>query len=71
MKTKTFCFDLDNTLCDTVNSQYEKSKPKKNAIKTVNYLFEKGHTIKINTARYMGRSKDDLKDMNCEEGNLG
>jgi len=62
MKTKTFCFDLDNTLCDTVNSQYEKSKPKKNAIKTVNYLFEKGHTIKINTARYMGRSNDNLKD---------
>jgi|TARA_B110000858_G_C17737933_1_gene443460 hypothetical protein len=60
MKTKTFCFDLDNTLCDTVNSQYEKSKPKKNEIKIVNYLFDQGHIIKINTARYMGRSNDKL-----------
>ena len=62
MKTKTFCFDLDNTLCTTFGKDYSRAKAKKNAIKTVNYLFEKGHTIKINTARYMGRSKDDLKD---------
>ncbi len=62
MKTKTFCFDLDNTLCITQDSDYGKSKPKKTAIKTVNYLFEQGHTIKIYTARYMGRSNDNLKD---------
>ena len=60
MKKKTFCFDLDNTLCNTISSQYEKSKPNKNAIKVVNYLYDQGHIIKINTARYMGRSNDNL-----------
>ena len=61
MKKKTFCFDLDNTLCTTKKNDYSKSKPKKNAIKTVNMLFENGHTIKIFTARYMGRTNDKLK----------
>tara|TARA_Y100001970_G_scaffold294347_1_gene451149 strand:- start:7321 stop:7659 length:339 start_codon:yes stop_codon:yes gene_type:complete len=61
MKKKTFCFDLDNTLCTTKKNDYSKSKPKKNAIKTVNMLFENGHTIKIFTARYMGRTKDKLQ----------
>ena len=60
MKHKTFCFDLDNTLCNTKNNNYNSSKPIRKAIKTVNYLFDKGHIIKINTARYMGRSKDKL-----------
>ena len=27
----------------------------------INQLYEKGHVIKINTARYMGRNKDDFK----------
>lgn len=60
MKIKTFCFDLDNTLCNTISSQYEKSKPNKKAINVVNYLYDQGHIIKINTARYMGRSNDNL-----------
>ena len=60
MKKKTFCFDLDNTLCTTKKNDYSKSKPKKNAIKTVNMLFENGHTIKIFTARYMGRTNDSI-----------
>ena len=62
MKLKTFCFDLDNTLCITNRNEYDKSKPKKNAIKTVNHLYEQGHIIKINTARYMGRSKDQISN---------
>ena len=62
MKKKIYCFDLDNTLCTISGKNYSAAKAKKNAIKTVNYLFEKGHTIKINTARYMGRSNDNLKD---------
>ncbi len=62
MKKKIFCFDLDNTLCISKNNNYLKSKPKKEAIKTVNHLFHNGHTIKIYTARYMGRSNDKLKN---------
>ena len=51
MKKKTFCFDLDNTLCVTKGSNYLKSKPKKKLIKLVNELYNNGHTIKIFTAR--------------------
>ena len=61
-KFRTLCFDLDNTLCVTKRNDYENSKPKKNAIKLVNKLYDKGYTIKIYTARYMGRSNDLIKD---------
>ena len=65
MKKKiTFCFDIDNTICKTSLSKYNSSKPDKNAIEMINKLYEKGHIIKINTARYMGRNKDDIKKSN-------
>ena len=61
MKKKiTFCFDIDNTICKTVLSDYKSSKPNKSAIKIINKLYEKGHIIKINTARYMRRKKDNF-----------
>jgi len=63
-KSKIFCFDLDNTICNTEKSNYSKSKPKKNVIKLINNLYENGHIIKINTARYMGRNKDNIKKSN-------
>ena len=40
------------------------SKPKKTVIKLINSLYEDGHIIKINTARYMGRNKDNIKKSN-------
>ena len=61
---KTFCFDLDNTLCKTINSNYLKSKPNLTAIKMVNKLYENGHCIKIFTARYMGRNNDNISKAN-------
>ena len=65
MKKKiTFCFDIDNTICKTSLSKYNSSKPDKNAIEMINKLYEKGHIIKINTARNMGRNKDDIKKSN-------
>ncbi len=57
-KKYTFCFDIDNTICKTIKSNYKNSKPDKQAIETINLLYNKGHTIKIYTARYMGRSND-------------
>lgn len=64
MKKKIFCFDLDNTLCVTKKNNYLKSKPKKKIIKLVNELYNNGHTIKIFTARFMGRSKDNIYKAN-------
>lgn len=46
-----YCFDLDNTLCKTVNTDYANSKPIKERIKKVNELYDKGDYIKIFTGR--------------------
>ena len=58
MKRKIFCFDIDNTICTTYKKNYFSAKPKKNIIKLINGLYEKGHQIKIFTARFMGRNND-------------
>ena len=55
---KIFCFDLDNTICKTKKNFYKSAIPIKKNIKVVNFLYDKGHTIIIFTARFMGRSKE-------------
>ena len=55
---KIICFDIDNVICKTVKSNYIKSKPIKKNIRFINHLYYQGHTIKIFTARYMGRTGD-------------
>ena len=55
----TYCFDLDNTLCATPNSKlYKEAVPYLSVIEHVNSLFEKGHCIKIFTARGTGSGID-------------
>ena len=46
-----YCFDLDNTLCVTIDGDYQNSKPIINRINKVNRLYENGDRIKIFTAR--------------------
>jgi hypothetical protein len=58
---KVLCFDIDNVICITVGSKYNESKPNYKAIKLINSLYKKGFIIKLFTARYMGRNKDDIK----------
>ena len=58
---KIYCFDIDNVICSTPKSKnYSLCKPNKKVIDFINYLFNKGHTIKIFTARYMGRNKENI-----------
>ena len=57
---KTICFDIDNIICKTIKSNYKKSKPIKKNIKFINQLYDQGHTIKFFTARYMGRTGDNV-----------
>ena len=64
MKKITFCFDLDNVICFTKKNNYKKSIPKKKVIKLINKLYDNGHTIKILTARYMGRTNDSITKAN-------
>jgi len=57
---KTICFDIDNVICRTINSNYKKSTPIKKNIAFINNLYDEGHQIKIFTARYMGRNNDNI-----------
>jgi FMN phosphatase YigB (HAD superfamily) len=57
-KIKIICFDIDNTLCTTKNSNYKNSKPINKNISLVNQLHTKNYYIKIFTSRFMRRSKE-------------
>jgi len=58
---KTYCFDIDNTICSTKGKNYKSSKPNLEAIKKINSKYDKGHKIIIFTGRYMGRNNDNPK----------
>jgi trehalose-6-phosphatase len=56
---KTYCFDLDGTLCSiTENQEYYKAVPYNEMINIVNKLYNEGNSIKIYTARGMLNGKD-------------
>ena len=59
--SKTICFDLDGVICNTLKNNYEFSKPIKKNINKINSLYKEGFKIIIFTARYMGRSKENVK----------
>lgn len=46
-----YCFDIDGTLCTNTHGRYEEAEPMAERIAVVNALYEKGHTIKLFTAR--------------------
>jgi glycerol-3-phosphate cytidylyltransferase len=55
-----FCFDLDETLCNTINKDYGNSTPILKMIEKVNHLYSNGNIIKIYTARGMGKFEGDV-----------
>ena len=48
---KIIMFDIDDTICRTINAKYSKSKPIKQRIKIVNGLYDEGYYIKIFTTQ--------------------
>lgn len=54
----TYVFDIDGTICTLSGGIYEEARPIKKRIEKVNELFDQGHTIILNTARGMGRTKN-------------
>ncbi len=48
---KTYCFDLDGTLCTNTEGDYDSAEPFPERIRKVNELFEEGNQILIFTAR--------------------
>ena len=57
---KTYVFDIDNTICKTSDSKYEKSTPIQERIDVVNLLYDQGHEIIFQTARGMGRTNNNV-----------
>ncbi len=51
IKHYIYCFDIDDTICKTIGTNYKEAKPIKKRIAKINYLFNEGHTIKLFTAR--------------------
>ena len=48
---KTYCFDIDGTLCHTEGSNYKDSTAKLTRIALVNKLYDEGNRIILFTAR--------------------
>ena len=48
---KTYCFDLDGTLCTNTEGDYDSAEPFPERIKKVNELYQEGNQILIFTAR--------------------
>ena len=59
-KKKIICFDIDNVICKTINSDYINSLPLTENINFINKLYNYGHYIKLFTARFMGRNKENV-----------
>jgi len=50
-KHLVYCFDLDGTICNTINKIYENSTPFYKVIEKINELYNDGNKIIIFTAR--------------------
>tara|TARA_A100000164_G_scaffold228593_1_gene202741 strand:+ start:3194 stop:3490 length:297 start_codon:yes stop_codon:yes gene_type:complete len=48
---KTYCFDIDGTICTNTDGEYLLARPYKNRIKKINKLFETENKIIFYTAR--------------------
>jgi SAM-dependent methyltransferase len=50
-ENKTYCFDIDGTLCTNTEGEYEAAEPFADRIEVVNQLYDEGHHILLLTAR--------------------
>lgn len=57
---KTICFDIDGVICKISHGKYHKAIPIKKNIAFINSLYKRGFRIIIFTARFMGRTKDNV-----------
>jgi|TARA_R110001583_G_scaffold96617_1_gene240984 hypothetical protein len=54
----TYIFDIDGTICNTNGSDYDNSTPMYDRIDFINKLYAEGNIIIFQTARGMGRTKN-------------
>ena len=55
-----YIFDIDGTICNNTNSDYENAEPFRDRIEKNNKLYDEGNTIIYHTARGMGRTKNNV-----------
>lgn len=56
---KTYVFDIDGTICTLTEGDYSKASPLTDRIEKINNLYLGGNYIVFQTARGMGRFKND------------
>ncbi len=56
----TYVFDIDGTICSVTEGDYSCAKPYIKRIEKINKLYDEGNTIIYQTARGMGRHKNDI-----------
>ena len=59
---KTYVFDIDGTICSLTNSNYGFAIPYPERINKINKLYDEGNYIIFQTARGMGRTKNNSKE---------
>ncbi len=57
----TFVFDIDGTICNTVDGNYVDATPIMHRIEKINELYDTGNIIIFHTARGMGSSKNNVE----------
>lgn len=57
----SFVFDIDDTICNNKNRDYENAIPYTEIINKINYLYDNGATIKLYTSRGMVSCNGDLE----------
>ena len=60
-KKKIYAFDIDGVICTTVEGDYAKALPNKKVIEKINTIYSNGNTVIIFTARYMGRTNNNIE----------
>jgi hypothetical protein len=65
--------DIDGTVCNTVNSDYDNSIPRYNQIEKINKFFDEGHEVVYWTARggttgtdWSELTEEQLKNWGCK-----
>lgn len=57
----SFVFDIDDTICNNKNRDYENAIPIREVIRKINYLYDNGAVIKLYTSRGMVSCNGDIE----------
>lgn len=59
----SFVFDIDDTICNNKNRDYENAMPFQEVIDKINHLYDNGATIKLYTSRGMVSCNGDIENI--------